>query len=538
MQENPLKRQDQNPEALKNPEGVESMFAEASLEKMEAEDFAKKIEEAIQESGGVIKDEIGSLERSSVKLGTANPEEIAGVKEEVDSIEAQKKGIKIGAEVEINKLNEVLPADAEIKNENETDKEDVLPDEAEVKTEAGKESPEVLEQEIEALPQEEKEKIKLGLRNVGFFMEKGKSEFIAKGLEKCISYVGQEGAMGRFLNEIAETYKNDAQKAEKNMELAEQEGEGGRALQLANYGQVAKNILKFGGLATGRGIMGSGALFARGFEAVKEARLKNTEVVERNRMDVDAAAELAWTLYEKAQVSSGEENPKKDDLEKTYQKNIPAEMLKKLENSGENGAGIASGVMQKFAQKYLEFSAKRMDGKIKKIETNDKFDAKEKEQEIAAMLNKYKNQLKLIDQAVFSTGEIDLLAVGARAGELGGKAMMGVSMAQMLENVWDKLPDIVAEASASEIPSMIDTGYLKNLSILHPELNTTNAALAAMKIQNSPSFESGIFLRIMTKAGMPKGSESLGDYLQGAIAKGAKVTPHDLEKLVKLATGK
>lgn len=524
MHEEPLENQIKNPEALKTSEEVEAMLAKANLEKIEKEDFAKKLEKAIQESGKTIQDEIGSLERSSNKIGTASPEEATAIKGEVDLIEQQKKEIIAGAEAEINKLTmeEVPPADAEVKNENKT----------------GKESSEALEQEIEALPKEEKEKIKLGLRNIGFFMEKGKSDLIAGGLEKCISHIGKEGTMGRFLNEIAETYKNDATRAEKNIELAEQEGEGGKTLQLANYGQAAKNILKVGGLVTGRGLMGAGALFSKGFEKAKEARLKNSEVVEKNRMDVDAAADLAWNLYEKAQISSGEENPGKDDLEKTYQKNIPTEMLKKLENAGENRAGIAGGIMQKFAQKYLEFSAKRMDGKIKKIETNDKLDAKEREREVAAILNKYKNQLKLIDQAVFSTGEIDLLAVGARAGELGGKAMMGVSMAQMLENVWDKLPDIVAEASASEIPTMIDAGYFKKIRFLYPELNTTNAALAAMKIQNSPSIESGILLRLMTKAGMPKGGESLGDYLIGAIGKGAKITPHDLEKLVKLATSK
>ena len=48
------------------------------------------------------------------------------------------------------------------------------------------------------------EKIKLGLRNVGFFMEKGKNEFIAGGLEKCVSYIGKEGTMGRFLSGIVE----------------------------------------------------------------------------------------------------------------------------------------------------------------------------------------------------------------------------------------------------------------------------------------------------------------------------------------------
>ncbi|NOY35606.1 MAG: hypothetical protein GXP44_01650 [bacterium] len=310
------------------------------------------------------------------------------------------------------------------------------------KEENKEESEQKVIEELNKMPEKEREKVGLGLRNLGFFVEEKKNRFFSLALETAFGKVEKKGTMGRFLSSLSETFGRDAERARKKME----ETEKGDKKRLLNMGYLVGNTLKYGRVLADvvgytvasplRYVMASGMFFARGAEAAKEARLKNEEVIEKTRIfDIDEAAEEAWKIYEEAK--GGRDDVSKEELNEAYKKNIPRDLMRRLKEKPV--PGLASGILQKIIKKDIEMSVKRIDGKIKKIEEDASLSDSEKESQKEKIIGKYSKQLKNFDRIVSRYGTVDSLAMGAQYAETGAKAVVAGMMAETFALSVEKL---------------------------------------------------------------------------------------------------
>jgi len=299
-----------------------------------------------------------------------------------------------------------------------------------------------LEKELSKMPEKEREKVGLGLRNLGFFVEEKKNRFFSRVMEAALRKVDERGAMGRFLSSLGETFSRDAERARKKMGEAERGGKG----RLLNANYLVGNVLKYGRVLADtvgytaasplRYVMAGGMFFARGAEAAKEARLKNEEVIEKTRVfDIDEAAEEAWKIYEEAR--GGREEVSREELERAYERNIPRDLIRRLKEKPE--PGLASGILQKIIKKDVEMWVKRINGKIGKIEKDASLPESEKESRKEKIINKYSKRLKSFDRIVSQYGTVDSLAMGAQYAETGAKALVAGMVAETLALSVEKL---------------------------------------------------------------------------------------------------
>ncbi|MEK7162752.1 MAG: hypothetical protein AAB696_00470, partial [Patescibacteria group bacterium] len=94
-----------------------------------------------------------------------------------------------------------------------------------------------VETEIEKMPDAEREKISLGLRNFDFFTQEGKSRNMAQICEK---FVSEKGSIGRFFSAMAETYRKNEDSAKKRSE------QGSLVGGFQNKSLLIGNIMKYG----------------------------------------------------------------------------------------------------------------------------------------------------------------------------------------------------------------------------------------------------------------------------------------------------
>jgi len=338
---------------------------------------------------------------------------------------------------------------------------------AAIKPEGPKEKAEYLEleEELKDMPEEEREKIGFGLRNLGFWAEITKDRIFAVPLEKIAAKTDKRTTTGRFVSSLAENFRRDEKKARKMMEKREKTGKG----KISNTGYILGNSVKYlriAGDIAGRTIssplryfMLGSTMFGRGFEAAKDARLKNEKVIEKTRIkDIDKAAEEAWKIYKQAEMDK-EKNKKvkKEDLEKAYLKNMPKDILERLAEEPE--PGTATGVLQRIFQKDAEWSISRIEKKINKIEKKRKLTDEEKKIQKENILNKYKDHLKEFDAMVSQYGIVDGLAMSAKYGETASKgvmyAVMGETLTHAISNMGEKLAELFSSENIAEIKETI-----------------------------------------------------------------------------------
>ena len=312
-------------------------------------------------------------------------------------------------------------------------------------------------EDVERLPQEIKEKLGLGFSNLGFFVEENKNKFFAKVFEKASGKMDKQGTLGRFVFSLAENFRRDEENAKKKFEAAKQ----GQKQRLSNVGYLTGNIMKYGRIAADfagwtiasplRYVTLSAMLFGRGAEAAKEARLKNEELIEKNRLDAQAAIEEGWKVYEMAQAKVGDREVRVEELKKAYLENLPEDIENRLRAKYdlEEKTGLTTAVARGMLEAFIDFATTRLQDKLYKIEKNEKLSAQEKEQEKENLLNKYSKKLHDYDRMISQYGTVDALAMGARYAETLSKGVVyGVMLESAyigLSKLWENLSGVLGE---------------------------------------------------------------------------------------------
>lgn len=383
---------------------------------------------------------------------------------------------------------------------------------------------EEIKKELEEMPAEKLEEIGVGFRNFGFFAKEYKNKVMA-GIFENVSGDKKEaqeakgfiGSIKRWAQGFSLSYRKDEATARKNIEEA---AKSGTALkQVGNVGFVAGETMKHGrtvadvlGWTAGsplRYAMFGAQIFSRGAEAAKEARLMNTEVLEKTRIqDMDEAAEEAWKIYENTQVKGGKVS--KEDLEKSYVENLPADLLKRLEKSE---PGMATGILQKVLKKDLEFAIRHgkikigEDGKVEKL-----------------FENSFNDRLKEYDRLVSQYGTVDALAMGAKYAETAGKAVIAAvsieTAALGVRALWNHFPDIMGRLAKNAGGASEKLETLSGLSeedILHRGLGLATEAKPSLGVHNVVEIE---------KPAVSPVSEKLGDLSESAIVQKGEGVEH------------
>ncbi len=317
------------------------------------------------------------------------------------------------------------------------------------------------EQELKELSPEDKEKVSLGLRNLGFFVEEQKDKFFAGLFKKASGLVDEKGTTGRFLNSFHEIYTKDAIKARTKMEAFNKVGGG----HLSNYGSLLGNVLRYGRIATDiagytlgsplRYVMLGSMIFSKSAGAMQEARLKNEEVINKTRVeDIESAAEQAWSIYESAKAKNNGNEVSRENLEHAYLEGQPKDILERLSNDPE--PGVATSILQRIMQKDVEYSVKKINDKIKVVEADTSLNEEQKQNLKDTILNKYSDRLKNFDRMVTNYGTVDALAMGAKYAQTAGKvvvyAMMAETVGRLAYKAWENLPSILGESQIADNP--------------------------------------------------------------------------------------
>ncbi len=323
--------------------------------------------------------------------------------------------------------------------------------------------PQEVEEEIAKMPEEEKKKVAKGLNNFGLFIEEGKNKFFAAAINYGAGKLDEKGAAGRFLSSLAESFSTDAENARKRIDnkaitttqkvTKAFSSTSYTTRDLLKYGRVALDIVGYTAVASPIGFVTKyfttvGLFAARGFDAMKEARLKNEEVIEKTRLqDIEAAANEAWKIYNATQAKTEGKDVSKEDLERAYKENLPDDLLRRLKENPE--PGVATGIIQKFTQRHIEKSAGNLQEKLNKVEQNQKMSAQEKEYEKEKLFTKYSKRLKDFDRILSQYGVVDTAAMLAKYGEFASKTLVYGAMAESLvlgiEKLWSHLAGTIGE---------------------------------------------------------------------------------------------
>ncbi len=337
-----------------------------------------------------------------------------------------------------------------------------------------------IEKGIENLTENDREKAEWGLRNVGYKVEAIKNEVFEGAYSKVSERLDSKSTMGRFFSSLEEQFAEKGDRARNTIQNIEdkkiQGGDSSVMEKLGNVGYLSGNLLKYGRIATDAAgwtatsvyrsaILGS-MMAASGFDAAKEARLKNEEVIDKTRVqDMDKAADEAWAIHQSAmQKKEMGEEVSAEDIQKTYEENIPKDILKRLSENPQPMTG--TGILQRVFQKHVEWSASKMNNKFEKIDEDTGLSAEEKEKRKGAILGRFgrSRMLKDFDRLVTQQGTVDALGMSARYAEKGSKAVVYAVMADSIYKLWDGVSEMFsngAEENAligiSDIPEELNT---------------------------------------------------------------------------------
>lgn len=315
-----------------------------------------------------------------------------------------------------------------------------------------------IKEELAAMPEAERRGIKDGLYNIGFWTQIGKCKGFAKTFEWLASKKDKNSTTGRFLASLATTYREDERKAQKQLERKEETGKGGLAGAgyLSGHAiMVGRAVGKFFGYTTAiplTALMGS-AFLARNFEAMKTARLKNEEVLEKTRIDQEKAWDEAHEIYKTAEEKKeAGQKVTAEDLKKEYAKKLPKDVLERLGKKTE--PGTASAFLEYIFRKNAEWQMERIEGKIETIEKNSGLSEEQKQKEKDFIFEKYKKQLSDYDGMISAVGEIDTRAMLAKYGQTAAKGamygMMAESAGTALKGAWDRLVEFFSSDGLEE----------------------------------------------------------------------------------------
>jgi hypothetical protein len=196
--------------------------------------------------------------------------------------------------------------------------------------------------------------------------------------------------------------------------------------------------------------MMAGMALSKGFGAAEEARMKSKEVIDKTRVqEIDEAAEEAWKIYD--QAKAGKDMVSKEDLQKAYLKNIPEDLLKRLnkergdEDKWDKIVGIGQGMIKHCVIKKTE----KINAQIEAIDKNDTLPSEEREMQKEKIYAKYAEYLVSFDRVVSQYGTIDGLAMAARysknVSKIAVHALTAETLAVLAQKTFEHAPDILHE---------------------------------------------------------------------------------------------
>lgn len=348
--------------------------------------------------------------------------------------------------------------------QNETNMEDITPADIKIEDE--------IENELASMTREDRVRLSIGLNNVGFFIEKKKSDFFATSFNAISAgFLDQGGTLARFTRGMRDSYKMDSEMARKKI-LAVKDATV--TTKISNVGYIAKNILRPVRLiadATGmspsgvqRILMAGGMAIGRTTGAMKEARLANEKVLEEHRMDVESAQEEAMRIYEEAKKDKGEsERVSADLLKKAYLTQIPKNLQKRLQQTA-----VADSLTQKLLRTHLEFDVNRLNTDIERIEKDGKLTDEKKEAKKMQLLRRWEKRLNDYDRVLTVSGTVDGYAMAARYAETTSKnvvrAMTVHTMYLSLEKLWGNVAHIYSNIDGHSTASTVNRPNLEHNS--------------------------------------------------------------------------
>jgi len=319
---------------------------------------------------------------------------------------------------------------------------------------------EAIKTEIKNLSKEDREKLSIGLHNIGFIIEKKKSDWFAKIFDWISKKGDQKGTIARFTRALRNSSRKNSEMAQKKIGAGK---ESPTTTKLSNIAYLSKNILRpmyLIGSITGispsaaqRLVMAGGMISASVTGAMKEARLENEDVLRETLIeDADKAAEEAWAIYENARKRAGTDgNVSALELKTAYIHEIPRDLQERLRKTT-SGPGL---MVQAILRKHLEFDVNRLNNDIEKIEKSDKLSPEKIKAQQDQLLRRWEKRLTDYDRILTQTGTVDEYAMVARYAEATSqnvvRAMTAHALYLTLERVWDGLAHILSGPEAHDI---------------------------------------------------------------------------------------
>ncbi|MBI2278497.1 MAG: hypothetical protein HYU81_00270 [Candidatus Brennerbacteria bacterium] len=275
-----------------------------------------------------------------------------------------------------------------------------------------------LRPDLEKMPETEREKIGVALRNLGFYAEEKKNLFFA-GVFNKLAAVDKDkrgGVITKFVEKLENQFEKDAEKARERIETVEKTK---NRETLANAGYLFGNLMKYGRTiadvagwtvaAPLRYVMMAGMAFARGAEAMKEVRFENEKVVEKTRIeDADKAAGEGFKIYEAAKVRAGARKVSARDLDKAYREYLPHDLLERLYCKTPEQPSLVNRVVQGILRTHIEISVGLLGSKIEGIEENKKLSPEEKKIKRERLFHRFERRLRDYDRVVGQFGTVDV----------------------------------------------------------------------------------------------------------------------------------
>ncbi len=348
---------------------------------------------------------------------------------------------------------------------------------------------EQIRQDTEKLSKEEREKMAWGIHNIGFKVEKWKSDFFAEQFDKQSKRSDSQGTMSRFFAALRDRNKLNAEMAKKKI-LA---GKDAPALtKMSSVAYLTKNIVRpvriimditgMSPLGAQRLAMMGGMAASSVTGAMKEARFANQELVEQTRVgrrikwegldpndpkagtqetltdqdreDITRAEEEAWKIYKNAQRKAGTSGVvSPQQLKDAYLHEIPKDLQDRLEKST-TGVHLMT---QKLLKKHLKFDTDRLNKNIQDIENDNTLKPEKKEAKKDQLLRRWERRLTDYDRVLTQTGTVDEYAMSAHYVESGAKNFVRLatvtSVYQGLNNLWERISHIGTGDLAEHVTS-------------------------------------------------------------------------------------
>lgn len=338
---------------------------------------------------------------------------------------------------------------------------------------------------IKQLPPKERAGIFEGMANAGYWMQQVKSNALKRLTGSLTIGKNKESGWNKFIGEFAGTYERDAARAEK-MRLQKK----GALSSAAGLGALAGNFLKLARVAADvtmgslrsvnplRNVTAGALLVARGAEAGKEVRLRNEDVISKNRTlahidfeakmskaeqreldkEMERVAAEAWAIYEKAGIKDikiikegvrdADGNTVVDHerlvearqkMDKAYLEHLPEDLKNRLSRLDASGTNLLEKI---FLKGDVIQGVDQINRKLDKIDNDSKLTPEQKNAEKQRVFAASERLLKDLDRMIGDQGAVDWLAYTAKKTEWTGKATANLMLVDSLRIAWQKVPEM------------------------------------------------------------------------------------------------